>query len=295
MDRDRYKNRAQNNGPQKRSINSGEKPHPDTIKPRAVPVTPPVTKQSSRPMLFDDEDDDIFGVWQKQQEIKQDRKAREAAAKLAKKAEKLAAKERKKARKASGEPQEIAISLSLPKAPKLPKRLPGYKSEYKKQYIVGVSLLAIPLLVLSIGLFAHNSATKDSKKTDVLGQKTVAAKPDFSTIKPTTTENQATALKYDASKKVATFNDVLASVPITVSQQPLPSDFKSDPTGKVENLAKQFNANDKISVSDATAFSGISIKGPQTVIFTKNDLLVFIFADKKIDTLTWSKYIESMR
>jgi hypothetical protein len=293
MDRERYKSKAENDVPQKRSINGDENPRPSTVNPKVVPQQP-ASKQSERPLLFDDEDDDIFGVYQKQQKIKKDRKDKETADKLAKKTAKLVAKERKQARKASGAPKEIAISLSLPKAPKLPKKLPGYKPEYKKQYIAGVSLLVLPLLILGVGLFAHQATKKDGKKTVVLGQKTVVAKPDFTTIKPTTIENQATELKFDASKKVASFNDVLSNVPITVSQQPLPSDFKSDPTGKVESLAKQFNANDKMSVSDATAFSGISIKGPQTVIFTKDDLLVFIIADKKIDTLIWEKYIESM-
>ena len=157
-------------------------------------------------------------------------------------------------------------------------------------------LLLLPIIGITVGVV---SSSKDKRQPagngQVQGAEVVSAKPDFGTIKPTTIDNQATDIKYDGTKKVASFNDVIENVPITVSQQPLPSSFQEDPTAKVAELAKQINANDKISTSDVTAYSGISAKGPQTVVFTKNDLLIFIYADKKINTLTWSKYIESMR
>ena len=328
MDRDRYRN-SQNKPAPKRSINSEEKPtliaatpprvySPEPVEHIQEPETPaalaykapkptiqlsqpkvlPQEKQlksPEKPLLFDDEDEDIFGVWKTQKELKKAQKAEEIAAKLAKKASKKAAKERNAALKKAGVPREIAISVKVPRASKVKASIKkSYKPEYKKLYIAGASLVLLPIFAISAG-FIIQATKKTDGKTDVLGQKTVAAKPDFSTLKPTTTENQATALKYDTERKLASYNDVLNNIPITVSQQPLPAGFKASPTTSVENLAKQMNANDKISASDTTAFAGVSIKGPQTVVFTKNDLLIFIIADKKIDVLTWSKYIESMR
>lgn len=263
--------------------------------PQAQSASSAPSANPAKPLLFDEEDEDIFGVWQNQKQIKKAQKAERLAAKEAKKTSKQAKKQAAKLAKEQGKPHEIAIKLSVPRTSKLKlgvKR--GYKKEYKKYYIAGATLVALPIIAISIG-FVIQTQNKQGGETAVLGQTAVAAKPDFATIKPTTTDNQATPLKYEADKKLASYNDVLNNTPITVSQQLLPSEFKANPTTSVENLAKQMNANDKISASDATAFAGVSIKGPQTVVFTKNDLLIFIIADKKIDVLTWSKYIESMR
>jgi|GEM_PF-3475312 len=332
MDRDRYK-RQLHEIPTKRSINNGERPHrvapvqqslsahpgqsieavvdevssqiayrqsqpvvPAKTHPVSLPPQTPIDqiKKVEKPLLFDEDDEDIFGVWKTQKEIKKARKAEEFAAKQAKQEAKRVAKAHKRALKEAGVPREIAVSIKVPRAKKIAATLRAkYNPNHKKLYITSAVLMLLPIVASSAGLVMHSRQT--GKGTDVLGQKTAVAKPDFATIKPTTTENQATALKYDTEKKLASYNDVLGDVAITVSQQPLPEGFKADPTISVENLAKQMNATDKISASDTTAFAGVSIKGPQTVIFTKNDLLIFIIADKKIDVLTWSKYIESMR
>lgn len=243
-----------------------------------------------RPALFDDEDDDIFKVWQKQQELKRERKQREAAEKAAKKSLKLQKKQKRAHAKAIGAPHEFTFKI-----PRLKIGKPSYDFQrHKKKLIIVFAVLSIPVLFIGLGLLVGNHQPSTSEgKPKVAGE--VAVKPDFTTLKPTTTENQATGIKYDTTKKVASYNDVLDGIAITVSQQPMPSKFVGDPTGEVEKLAKQINANDKISTSTLTAFAGISIKGPQTVLFAKNDLLIFIFADKKIDTLKWIDYIDSMQ
>ena len=293
MDLDRFKKKQSKVVPNKRSINSGER-----INGVRQPIGPKPVNNSANELLFDDNDKDIFGIWQKQDAIKQQRKAEEAAAKAAKKATKDARKlekQRAKAhRKATGAPNKVAVSITVPTVKPSIRKLPGY-ADNKKAYLWSAVLVCLPLIAISLGLVLNRNARPTTKGEVNGAQTTTTTKPDFSTIKPTTVDNQATDIKYDGTKKVASYNDVLDDVPITVSQQPLPSGFQSDPTGKVADLAKQINANDKISTSDTTAYAGLSIKGPQTVVFTKNDLLIFIYADKKIDVLTWTKYIESMR
>lgn len=147
--------------------------------------------------------------------------------------------------------------------------------------------------VAGISYVAYNKLQDTPKRgsTAVLG--TVSVKPDFATVYAA--GPAATELRYDETKKVASYNDTLTGVPITISQQPLPSGFKTDPSGEVAKLATQINANEKISTVDTVAYSGLSIKGPQTVVFVKNDLLIFIIAQKKIETLDWIKYIESIK
>lgn len=331
MDADRYK--KGDNKPKKRSVNSDDSPSslqprlfknkPNKLQPEpAKPVTGVSASKTLKslkgafsdnknankielhkpkiieptPILFDKDDEDIFGVWKKQKDIKKARQAEEAKAKAAKKAAKILKKQRKQSAN-NGSKTEIAISVTIPKVskPKIPSKIPGYNPLYKKYYIGVGALLVLPLCFMLVASFTHVAKNSESTKKPEVQGKTVAAKPDFNTLKPTTSDNQATETKYDATKKVASYNDVLKDVPITVSQQPLPAKFVKDPTGEIANLAKEINANDKISTSDATAYAGISIKGPQTVVFTKNDLLVFILADKKIDQLAWADYIEKMQ
>lgn len=332
MDADRYK--KGDNKPKKRSVNSDDSPSSlqphlfdsgkDTLKPKPK-LTSSASKHSlgskqlasvkslipfnkkfinhqdtikSDSVLSSDlsKNDGISGVWEKQKSLKRARQIEEAKTKEAKKAAKILKKQQKKT-KGNSAKTEIAISVSIPKVskPKLPRKLPGYNPIYKKYYFGAAALLMLPVcLIVLASVFGGNGGKGETKKPEVQG-KTVATKPDFSTLKPTTRDNQATETKYDSTKKVASYNDVLKDVPITVSQQPLPAKFAKDPTSEVANLAKEINANDKISTSDATAYAGVSIKGPQTVVFTKNDLLVFIIADKKIDQLAWADYIEKMQ
>lgn len=277
---------AQLSDPNKQLGNTAVSPAPQNTKPNS----------NDRPILFDDDDDDIFGVWKKQKDIKKARQAEIAKAKAAKKAAKML-KKQQKSTPTSGSRTEIAISVSLPKLskPKVPRRIPGYNPLYKKYYFAVASLLLLPFCLITVASFINNNDAKPTTKKPEVQGRTVAAKPDFNTLKPTTTDNKATEARYDTTKKVASYNDVLKDVPITVSQQPLPEKFIKDPTGEVASLAKEINANDKISTSDATAYAGVSIKGPQTVVFTKNDLLVFIIADKKIDQLAWADYIEKLQ
>ena len=297
MDLDRFKKSQPKEAPKKRSVNGGEQITNGGHKPIIIRPNNTNKPQASGGNLFDD-DKDIFGVWKKQDTIKQQRKEEEAAAKAAKKAAKQAKKlEKQRAKRqriVSGAPKKVELSLTVPTIKPKKFSLPGYR-QYKKAYISGAILVALPIIAISVGALTSRGDTTATNGQVEGAQTSVSAQPDFATLKPTTVENQATEPKYDGTKKVASYNDVLDNVPITISQQPLPTGFQSDPTGKVADLAKQINANDKISTSDTTAYSGLSAKGPQTIVFTKNDLLVFIYADKKINTLSWSKYIESMR
>lgn len=321
MDRDRYKKASPKPAPKKRSVNGEEtynlRHRPTVITPRtvakpdapalSVPQTPQVQStvpqnispvqavspaktvqkpqaqvkvDAELPALFDEDDEDLFGVWKTQKDIKKARQEQEAKEKAAKLAAKMLKKEQKKAQKQARK----AGSATGTHARRKPKKLA----------VLGVLLLLLPLGFLGLSIAKNfNKPQQQTTLPEVKGQ-TEEAKPDFAIMRPTTEDNQATTPKFDATKKVVSYNDILADVPITVSQQPLPTAFTTDPTGQVEKLAKQINANDKISTSDTTAYAGISIKGPQTVVFTKNDLLVFIIANKKIDTIDWIKYIEKM-
>lgn len=157
----------------------------------------------------------------------------------------------------------------------------------------GVIIVAFVFTVISVTI------GRDKSKSDgthaVLSQN--ATKPDFKFILPDGKEEETDNGKigYDPQKRVVSFADTIGIVKVTVSQQPLPDNFKQDPEGQLEILARNFSANEVIVPSNPKAYLGTSAKGPQTVIFSKSDLLVFIQAASKIDKIDWTDYIRNLR
>lgn len=191
---------------------------------------------------------------------------------------------------------KISVNITIPefKIPKvkLPKPLP--------RKLVWGGAAAMCALIAVIGLSAVNfRKSADNNKPDnkpaVLSE--IPSKPDFKIILPEGKEEETESGKigYDPQKKVVSFNDKIGVVHITVSQQPLPDSFKNDPEKQLETLAKNFSANEIVVPSNPKVYLGTSAKGPQTAIFYKNDLLVFIQSSSKIDKIDWTDYIRGLR
>ncbi len=163
----------------------------------------------------------------------------------------------------------------------------------RKQLKISMAVFAV-LLVGAIGTKFTVFRDKSKDATGVLSDKT--NQPDFDTVLPDGKEAETDGGKiaYDSEKKVVSFRDTIALVPVTVSEQTLPESFKEDTQAKVENLAKSFNANEVINESTPKAYLGTSIKGPQTAIFHKNGLLIFIQSESKIDKNDWAAYITTL-
>lgn len=99
----------------------------------------------------------------------------------------------------------------------------------------------------------------------------------------------------EGTTPVYAYNDTLTDIPISVSEQPLPESFKNDSAAKVAELAKSYNASATLAIGDTTIYIGTSAKGPQSVIFTKSNLLVLIKSEKKIEDAAWSSYAASLQ
>lgn len=90
------------------------------------------------------------------------------------------------------------------------------------------------------------------------------------------------------------FTDTVDGVRIDVTEQPLPDSFKSDPVGKVSDLALGYAATNKIISDDTTVYVGTSVKGKQSVILTKFNLLILIKSQNKISDKSWQKYVRNL-
>lgn len=93
---------------------------------------------------------------------------------------------------------------------------------------------------------------------------------------------------------VFAYTDKLDGVPISISQQPLPPAFKADAATQLAELAKKFNATTKLEADGTTIYLGTSAKGPQSVLFVKNDLLIMIKSQNKVSNGAWETYAKSL-
>lgn len=99
----------------------------------------------------------------------------------------------------------------------------------------------------------------------------------------------------ETAEPVYAYDDILKGVVISVSQQPLPPNFKKDPAASVAEFAKQNSYTTKLKVGTVTAYLGTNAKGPQSVIFAKDDLLILIKSQDKISNKAWVRYIKSLK
>ena len=188
--------------------------------------------------------------------------------------------------KISSKKLKLSLNLTIPK-PKMPS-LP----RQKKYLVVGVVGLGIIIGVGSLVLSSGKKTSTDSK--GVLSDN--AQQPDYDILLPMGEKKETASGKigYDPSKKVASFTDTIGHINITISQQPLPESFKTDPDASVEKLAQEFSAHEVINESNPKAYIGTSAQGPQTVIFHKSDVLVFIHSSGELDKESWAAYVTQL-
>lgn len=164
----------------------------------------------------------------------------------------------------------------------------------KKSLLLGSALLIASCLTVSL-LIARN-ATNINQATE--SDKTPLENLEYQTIVP---EGKAIGelggwkrVSPPESDPVYAFNDVIGDVPISVSQQPIPGPFIGDLDNRVTKLAKEYNATTLIYADETKVYIGTSSKGPQSTIFTKNNLLILIKSQKKIEDQAWIDYIKAL-
>jgi len=160
----------------------------------------------------------------------------------------------------------------------------------KKTTIFG----AIMLLIITIFLIANwpsptPAQPKKAQETSTPQYQTVL--PSSKTIKDLGGWKKLTPPN---SNPFYTYADTIDGVAVNVSQQQLPPSFQANTNQKVAELAKSYNATSRLTVGGLTIYIGISAKGPQSVIFTKDNLLLFIQSERKISDQAWKAYITSL-
>lgn len=175
----------------------------------------------------------------------------------------------------------------------------------KKHVITGVALVVVIVVSASsfnlIGGKPDNTIAQEPKQqtsTDVL-HATDAKDPSFTAVLPAgkSIDDLGGWARVSPLEKdpVFAYTDTVDGVQLNVSQQQLPESLRTNTVQEVAKLAEGFAANEKIVAGDTTAYLGTSIRGPQSVIFVKQDLLILIKSSTKLTNERWIEYIGSLR
>lgn len=174
------------------------------------------------------------------------------------------------------------------------------EKKIRKRLFIGL----IIIVVIAVGLssyflfFKHKSSTS-KKGTVYTTQNLVKGDPDYKTIIPNGKNIKDlggwTRISPTDRNPVYAYVDQIGDIKINVSEQPLPEDFQSDTANQIELLAKSFKATAKINIGNLDVYLGASVSGPQSVIFTKNNLLILIKSTAPIANSQWAEYIDSLQ
>lgn len=122
--------------------------------------------------------------------------------------------------------------------------------------------------------------------------------PDYKTLIPSgkTVEDLGDwrRISPENNDSVYGYADSIDGVRICVSQQQLPASLQVDTASNVAKLAKSYNATDTIKVDDTVLYIGNNATGPQSVIFTKQDLLILVKSRDMIKDESWQAYVKRL-
>jgi hypothetical protein len=158
----------------------------------------------------------------------------------------------------------------------------------RKTFISASVLVAV--IVPVFALLQGNS------NPQVLGDN-LPEEPTYNTLIPNDEVSNTTSKKiaYDRQRQVVSYTDEIGKAQVTISQQPLPENFKSDTSGELAKLAKDIGAGEELKTDTITAYTTQYTDGVQTVVFVKNQVLVFINSSEELAVLEVSGYIDSLQ
>ena len=172
------------------------------------------------------------------------------------------------------------------------------KISKRNKIITAISIFVI-VAVFSTFYVKNNFLDPKVDPEKIKIQELAAKKPQYKTILPSgkTIEQLGGWQRISPTDRSAVFTyiDTIDNVQVNVSEQPLPEEFQEDTADQIEQLAKGFKADEKVTVGNTEIYIGTSVDGPQSVIFAKNNLLILIKSLSKIDSTSWAAYVNSLQ
>lgn len=152
-----------------------------------------------------------------------------------------------------------------------------------------MGVIGLVIIIVVIGFVIENFINR-SHTTSLTGL-------NYQTVSPGNTSIDKLdwrVLNPPTGEAVFAFADKIGDISINVTEQPIPESFKPNVADKVSEFAKQKSMTSELSANGTKIHIGISSKGPQSTVFTKNDLLIFIKSQSKIEDKDWISYVNSL-
>lgn len=164
-----------------------------------------------------------------------------------------------------------------------------FQKPNKRYMTIALVMIVVGFVGIGLGIYRSHSLRAD----ETTGQ------PNFSTLLPggKTIDQLGGWQKLEAPNGDAfyVYIDTVSGVTVNVTEQKLPGKFKNDLSNELTNMARNYNANVKLDADGTTVYVGTSAKGPQSVIFAKDNVLVLIKSWATISDADWITYIKTLR
>ncbi len=194
----------------------------------------------------------------------------------------------------------ISIQINMPKLhwPKI--KLPPLP--YKKIAIwVGIGIVSLVIIIGAIFTVKHfffkpkPVVSMGASQDDAAILTSPTFKPVAPKSKPNLAQGSSQATSFDGKLDSYSFTDSLNGVPLTVSQQPIPATFSSA-SQALSSVAKSMNAKTIIPTSSGLpAYEVFNANTSiQSLVFTMNNLLIFIQSNFQHSNAEWTNYINSL-
>lgn len=242
---------------------------------------------------------DIGDIWKQQETLRSQRELEEAQKDAELRARWVARAKTLRQRIPSSAPDgRLHITLPMPHVPSFVSRL------RPKHYLISGAFLLL-LLVGGIGLGYSRNESKDQPSVAgaTYGGESAELpqeKPQIPLLFPNEDANQYRSVlrrvSPDGTPPVYVYVDTVGGVRVLVSQQEVPDAFKEDQSGKLKQMATDFQATSVVVVDGQSIYHGVSERdGVQSIIFIKDKNLFFVKADARLTDAQVSAYYLSLQ
>lgn len=194
---------------------------------------------------------------------------------------------------------EQQTSVAVSRNPSVPQIVNKHKSINKRKHlIIGVFIFFVVLSGLGLYLFIFSNKSVADKNGPPLV--TDLSKPNFTPLVPqgeSQLASQNASTSFNRTQDSYTFKDLYLGVPITVSEQPMPSNSNSNITSGevIDSLVKKYSVNTEINYLGGKAYvANVSATNKQLIIFDYKGILVFIQSNMNIQDDAWVTYIDNL-
>lgn len=217
-----------------------------------------------------------------------------------------------KSKTESGDPErvEVSIKLSVPKVDwsrlqNIKKKLLNLKGSLSRDLLKKrpkrYKILIGVAIVIGLGTFIalvnngnHDNSSNKPATSQQISSEPLSHDPPFSPILPSKGIEKE-KIAYNSQRNFAKYDDNIKGTTISVSQQPLPDNLKSDSGDGLEKVAQGLEAKELVQIGGGgVAYIKQTVQGPQTIVFKKFNLLVFIKTGNQVDTDEIVNYIDGL-